>query len=225
MITIMCFPPNCTAILQPMDQNVINLTKLYYKKSLLAHLIGSEGRSMESKVKAFNLWHAVCLLSNAWGKLSSSAIKKCWNLLVYSNDQWTDEDDLPLNVIRDELAHEQSIIATVSDNVREVTAENAISNNEIMDWIYENASDDSPATCDVDEIESADESTVDIVLDSPKIKLETVINCFNICIKWAEKQDLPLNDILKLHDLRETAVHQNINCSKVQTKISQFFNK
>lgn len=223
MITIMCFPPNCTAILQPMDQNVINLTKLYYKKSLLAHLIGSEGRSMESKIKAFNLWHAVCLLSNAWGKLSSNAIKKCWNLLVYSNDQWTDEDDLPLKLIRDEILNEQSLIAIVSDHVREVTAEKTISNNEIIDWIYENVSDDSPPTCD-DEIESAEESTVD-VLESPNIKLENVINCFNTCINWAEKKDLPINDILKLHDLREIAVQENMNCNKVQTKISDFFKK
>ena len=37
----MFLPPNCTSIIQPMDQNAIRLTKLYYKKDLLCELINS----------------------------------------------------------------------------------------------------------------------------------------------------------------------------------------
>ncbi|XP_053960592.1 jerky protein homolog-like [Anastrepha ludens] len=34
----MFLPPNCTSIIQPMDQNAIRLTKLFYKKDLLCEL-------------------------------------------------------------------------------------------------------------------------------------------------------------------------------------------
>lgn len=32
-IVAMYFPPNCTALIQPMDQNVINIIKRFYKKN------------------------------------------------------------------------------------------------------------------------------------------------------------------------------------------------
>ena len=50
MITVMCLPPNTTAILQPMDQNIINLTKTYYKKSLLAHLVSDNSVDLDQKI-------------------------------------------------------------------------------------------------------------------------------------------------------------------------------
>ena len=101
MIVTICLPAKCTAILQPMDQNVINLTKLNYKKSLLAHLVANQGSDLETKIKAFNLRHAECLLANAWDKVQSTAIQKCWNPLMNSSNDYNEDDLLPLSVIRD----------------------------------------------------------------------------------------------------------------------------
>jgi hypothetical protein len=42
MIFVMYMPPNLTPLIQPMDQNALRLTKLYYRKSLLSHIVSEE---------------------------------------------------------------------------------------------------------------------------------------------------------------------------------------
>ena len=42
LIIAMNLPPNCTALIQLLDQNVINLVKIDYKKQLLTHLLGEK---------------------------------------------------------------------------------------------------------------------------------------------------------------------------------------
>lgn len=188
-------------------------------------MIGSEGSNLELKIKTFNLRNAICLLSNAWDKLPSTAIKKCWNVLMYPNDHWTDEDNIPLNVVRAELVNENAIIASVANYLHEITAENSISNDEMNDWIYENLDygTNYPAESQVEEISSADETIVELAPALSKIKAETAISSFNTCIQWAEENEIPLKDILLLQDIREMAVQKNISCNKTQSKISDFF--
>ncbi|XP_017491045.1 PREDICTED: jerky protein homolog-like, partial [Rhagoletis zephyria] len=41
-IFVVYMPPNVTPLIQPMDQNVIRLTKLYYKKHLLLLAVGKD---------------------------------------------------------------------------------------------------------------------------------------------------------------------------------------
>lgn len=103
-----------------MDQNVIKLTKLFYKKSLLAHLVGSKGSNLEDKIKAFNLRDAVCLLANAWSQLQANTIKKCWNVLISPDTQWDEEDDLPLAAIKNQIVTERETIGSIYDLLQEI---------------------------------------------------------------------------------------------------------
>lgn len=228
LITVMCFPPNCTALIQPMDQNVINITKLYYKKSLLAHLIGSKGSNIEEKIKAFTLRNAVCLLSNAWDQLPSDMIKKCWKKIMYPKNHWTDEDNLPLSVIRAEVERENSLLLSVSDYFQEIMPEETISNDEINEWIFENVDNGSNYCCEnldeVEEIDNSDENVVEIPKLS-RITHQTAIDSYNNCIQWAEENEMDLKDILVLQNHRESAVQKNISAKKTQSKISDFFKK
>ncbi|XP_056636786.1 jerky protein homolog-like [Diorhabda sublineata] len=48
-ITTLLLPPNCTALMQPMDQNAIRLIKLFYRKSLLAHILSNNERCYVGK--------------------------------------------------------------------------------------------------------------------------------------------------------------------------------
>ncbi|XP_039954172.1 jerky protein homolog-like [Bactrocera tryoni] len=41
LITAMFMPPNVTPLIQPMDQNAIRLTKLFYRNSLLASIVAT----------------------------------------------------------------------------------------------------------------------------------------------------------------------------------------
>jgi hypothetical protein len=75
---IMFLPPNCTALIQSLDQNAIRLTKLFYRKSLLAEIMSSDEKDVIKCLKNINIKDAVCFLYNAWQKVSAGVIKKCW---------------------------------------------------------------------------------------------------------------------------------------------------
>jgi hypothetical protein len=98
--------PNTTALIQPMDQNSIRLTKLFYKKSLLAEILTSNENDLVKCLKNIILKTAVCLLHNAWEKVPSKTLEKCWKKIFKFNNgnDVEDNDDLedliPLNILR-----------------------------------------------------------------------------------------------------------------------------
>lgn len=52
---IIFLPPNTTSVIQPMDQNPIRLTKMFYKKSLLMEVVNSNDRTPIELLKEFNI--------------------------------------------------------------------------------------------------------------------------------------------------------------------------
>lgn len=64
-IVAMYMPPNVTALIQPMDQNPIRITKLYYRNSLLSTVFADGGNLIEA-MKKITLRDAVTLLDSAW---------------------------------------------------------------------------------------------------------------------------------------------------------------
>ncbi|XP_066258171.1 jerky protein homolog-like [Euwallacea similis] len=58
-------PPNCTPLIQPMDQHVIQAIKLFYRKKLLKKIVDSDCDTSES-LKSINLKDVVFFLDEAW---------------------------------------------------------------------------------------------------------------------------------------------------------------
>lgn len=109
MIFTVYLPPNVTALIQPMDQNVLRLTKLYYRKSLLSYIV-SQTDDLAKSLKDLTIKDAILHLTAAWEKLSSTVIAKCWR--SFFEEEFSDEDDVPLSVVRDNLRNDefQSVI-------------------------------------------------------------------------------------------------------------------
>lgn len=72
-------PPNSTALTQPMNQNVIRLTKLYYRNSLLVHVLSFEESDISNTLKNIHLKDAAVLLATCWDKVTPDAIQKYWH--------------------------------------------------------------------------------------------------------------------------------------------------
>ncbi|XP_030760813.1 jerky protein homolog-like [Sitophilus oryzae] len=86
--TTLFLSPNCTALLQPMDQNAIRLTKLFYRKRLLAHILSSNEENVVKLLKTIKGRY----VSNMLNVLSEQ------NLTDVEISNWieNDEDLLPL---------------------------------------------------------------------------------------------------------------------------------
>ena len=65
----MYFPPNVTALIQPMDQGVIEKLKRLYKKQFLQHLLlaDDDQESVVAFSKKLNLKDCCCMLAESWG--------------------------------------------------------------------------------------------------------------------------------------------------------------
>ncbi|XP_049306084.1 tigger transposable element-derived protein 2-like [Bactrocera dorsalis] len=93
---IVFLPPNCTAIIQPLDQNLIQNVKVSYRKQLLNYL-PIDNTDIGIALKNFTLRNCVTLLNNAWLGISQQNIVRSWNQLLCSDRQeWMEEDLIPL---------------------------------------------------------------------------------------------------------------------------------
>ncbi|XP_067617374.1 jerky protein homolog-like [Eurosta solidaginis] len=96
-------PPNVTPLIQPMDQNAIRITKLYYRNSILAS-VAAKGFKLLEALKQITLKDAIVTLESAWSKVDAVVLSKRWsNVLSMVENQEDPEDDIPLSVLRSNL--------------------------------------------------------------------------------------------------------------------------
>lgn len=65
-ICVLFLPPNVTSILQPMDQNVLRLLKLFYRKRLLSEIVSNKTLNVANALKSVDLEQAITLLNESW---------------------------------------------------------------------------------------------------------------------------------------------------------------
>ncbi|XP_049301956.1 jerky protein homolog-like isoform X2 [Bactrocera dorsalis] len=113
-IIAMFMPPNVTPLIQPMDQNAIKITKLYYKNSLLASIAAKNLDLLES-MKNVTLNDAVTLLSVAWDRVSTETLANCWkNILSLMGNEEDPEHNIPLSILKDKWSADISSLMRIS---------------------------------------------------------------------------------------------------------------
>ena len=71
-------PPNCTSVLQPLDQGIIQNFKVYYRKQIVNKLLSEidHGTSGEENM---NVKQAIDMIVDAWRMVSTKTIHNCFN--------------------------------------------------------------------------------------------------------------------------------------------------
>ena len=94
-ITTMFLPPNTTAVLQPLDQGLLEAMKRRYKKYLLRHIIlenSASSLTVPDIVKGLTTRDVVYWISQAWEEVSPITIKKSWKKLIPAESVDTGEN-------------------------------------------------------------------------------------------------------------------------------------
>lgn len=91
-------PPNTTAVIQPMDQNVIQMIKTRYRQIMMREVLGRPGE-FHDNIKKINVKDAIFWIAESWDKVPQISNRESWNLL-YNPEEIEEEDDLPLSVIK-----------------------------------------------------------------------------------------------------------------------------
>lgn len=91
-VEILFFPPNTTALIQPMDQTVIATFKSYYLRRLMAKMVQqvNHHRScddfnamnvVKSFWRGFTIMDAITLIDESWKEVKDSTLNACWTKL------------------------------------------------------------------------------------------------------------------------------------------------
>ena len=94
-------PPNTTSLIQPMDQSVIQATKMRYKRIFLKdvlEVIETEEDKVEDRrgmrtlanLKAYNLKSAIFNFATAWKNISATTLANAWKPLLRGEEEIED---------------------------------------------------------------------------------------------------------------------------------------
>ncbi|XP_023311330.1 tigger transposable element-derived protein 2-like [Anoplophora glabripennis] len=222
--SVLYMPPNCTPLIQPMDQNVIQNVKINYKKKLLIQVFAQqeddESLTLHDVIKSITIKDAIFSLAQCWDHVSSSLIKKSWKPLwpdqfneaengSEENDGSDVEDNLPLSLLRNRGYTEETISTFLTISEEENCTE-PITDDEIIAQLRQ----------------ETDELFVDntSALNVKKIPHSQAISALNTCLDWADENDFSLSEKMMLRNLRDKAFSWSINRTR-QTKIDDFMNK
>lgn len=214
--TTVFLPPNTTAVLQPLDQNVIQMVKANYRQTMLKEILGRPGEFSDN-VKRINIKEAIFWVAEAWEKVPAESIAKSWKLL-FTEPAFDDEDDEPLSIIRDRLATIRQVVtdkADPDDDDDENAEFEILSDADIVNAVlnpnthfYEggcvaNATFDENAN-----ISTACDNEVD---EHQPVSNESALNSIDTIITWAEENQLPLEKQFFLREIRGNILDQLTN--------------
>ncbi|XP_058828455.1 jerky protein homolog-like [Topomyia yanbarensis] len=186
-------PPNTTAVLQPMDQNIIQMVKANYRQKLMRDILGRQGE-FDENVKRINLKDAIFWVAEAWDAVPAESIAKSWNLL-YREPEFDNEDNLPLSVIKDRLLSIQRKIEEHENIIEDENAEfDVMSDADIVNAVL-NPDKDFYDAANTTLDETADTSAVpvsDYEENSHAVSDESALNSMDTIITWAEENRMSI---------------------------------
>lgn len=214
-ITAMFLPPNCTALIQPMDQHIIQFVKQDYKKNLLLTAI-SKDQSIEKTLKEFNMKDLVFALCQSWNALPSSTITSSWKNL------WPDIVTTPSNAPQ---------ISVASEVIEQVAAETQISSEDLEIWcrgmdqeesVFHQMSDEEIISQVSTSTVISEEDDDEVIPATSQVVAQDAINAFELGLQWAEENGASYNELLLLRRMRDKALGSRFNNAK-QKKIDEYF--
>lgn len=242
-ITVMYMPPNVTPLIQPMDQNVIRLVKLYYRKKLLSDVVTKN--DIGTALKAVTLRDALINLNLAWEKLNPTVVRKCWhNILPETNDYDDEEENIPLSVLKLRLNDEDpeyaqsevmNILNLINSEVKKLNTYllaqvlkinlQVYDQHDVQVWNedrqLENEKDEVTTEFENEDSVGDDDETVTDKL----ISTDEALKSLNTVIQWAEENpnEIEYSRVIALQDLRTKLIQKMYNKPTKQTKVTDFF--
>ena len=223
-IKAMFLPPNTTALIQPMDQGVLEALKRRYRRLMLQKLLLQDqaGQSVIEGLKNINIKDVVYMSAAAWDDIPALTLTRSWNKLLAS-DKITESDKQPEN----DDSQEQSVESLAKE------LDPNLSDEDIANWIKEDSNDPgyqlftdkeiiqqvvSPSAVedrDMEDDEDQDEPTTTISSGQAADLLEQ-------CLKWYEQQDeATASSLLLLKRIRDLAANKRYKNLK-QLTLSSF---
>lgn len=92
MVQVMFLPAEYSHMIQPMDQTLMEIIKIHYKKKLILDVV-SKGGDVKMNLKNLNLIDALSSLADTWNSLPTNIIGSSWKKLYPNIDLSADYEE------------------------------------------------------------------------------------------------------------------------------------
>ncbi|XP_030753966.1 jerky protein homolog-like [Sitophilus oryzae] len=212
-------PPNVTPLIQPMDQNSIRLTKLFYRKNLLWQIIGTN-KDIGETLKSLSLKDAIVNLALAWKNLKPEVIEKCLhNLLSPLANEDDDEEEIPLSVLRNRIMNEEidTVRSEIVDLLQAFNPEVNIHTMDVDDWNKYILPDKESEDHSESDENCQDQERGEVEVIRERVTTESAIKSLKNVIQWVEENEVEYASLLVLQNLRNEMVQKGFMRQKTQT--------
>lgn len=226
LITTMFMPPNVTPLIQPMDQNAIRITKLFYRRNLLTQLL-AKGTNISASLQNYTLRDAIANFIMAWNSLEQAVIQKCWHNILLVNED--DDENIPLSELRITLLNDEAynVSKTVTNLLQHIEPSVVCQETDIEQWNNDIEVDNiEQEEHEIDlEAEKEDDCVLLSTTEDKIISTVEAINSLNTVIQWVEENetDIEYSSLLTLFDLRQKMMNIRLKKKQRQLKITSFF--
>ncbi|XP_067144543.1 jerky protein homolog-like [Centruroides vittatus] len=141
---VVYLPPNVTSVLQPMDQEVIESFKRYYRKALLRMvMLGEEcEKTIQQVYTEINLKDATYMAADAWATVKDTTLVTAWNKLLPSDESISAPEEPP----------NSQFASHMCGLIKECYGFEECDNENIQDWLECDADDPGYQILSDDEI-------------------------------------------------------------------------
>lgn len=91
-VKLVCLPPNCTSILQPLDMGIIKCFKAYYRRRLVEKILFHSERG-NFIPNAINVKEACDEISSSWFEVTAKTIHNCWKKADFMQNVEIDDSE------------------------------------------------------------------------------------------------------------------------------------
>lgn len=227
-IKLIFLPPNCTSVVQPLDQGIIKSFKGFYrtfiiKKLLIAINTAETAQELSKKIHVLD---AIYFIKNAWDRVTKNTIQNCFikSGITHSNNSenrtdnpknYDNEDDIPLSILAEILRNKDNFGVENDNDIEDFFN---VDNNVICEETEDPARLEIP-TQEIVSDESDDEQTQE---EQGITTYQQAINMTQQLKRFVEAHgDLSALDLLSKLDLH---LHDSlINKKTRQTSLLEYF--
>lgn len=218
-IVIVPLPPNVTSVLQPMDQSPIRVTKMKYRKLLLASVVAKENKPIDESLKEHTIRDAIVMLKDAWADIPNSLLHRAFSKIRdWDKDEYSEEDLVPLSALRASPEYYTQLLNEVQTLLNEIAPGDEIASSEIEEWNID--------TTDNVELEDAEcsDSDGEAATDVIKVTHTEAIENVNKLIEWcAQNEAIGLKHTFNLMNLRSDIVTTHTTKHTKQKAVTDYF--
>jgi hypothetical protein len=132
-IFVSYLPPNCTALIQLLDQGIIKNFKCHYRSELMQKIVNFDGPfSYDCFKKAITLKEAVWCISRAWDNVTPTVLKWCWHNILPATTY--NEDDSETEFLGFHSSKDNGDITESANYVKGLNAVKDLSENDLEEW-------------------------------------------------------------------------------------------